>query len=785
MLARKSLCAEAPAMNRFPFFILLAIALAFVIPLAAKAAPLERRLALVIGNASYKGKALRTAANDAALIAQTLQITGFEVTGGRDLDETGLRQAFRDFAEKLRRSGPNTVAAVYFAGCGLQFEGENYLLPIGADFTDLSDIRSRAVRLSEQTQALAALGPKATFVILDAARASPFWLSDPPASGLAWIEPQTNTLIAFSATPGTVAPDGAQDYSPYALALAEMIREGGLTPAGLFDRVRLRVNELTKGGQLPWDTTNIQTRFKFLERSPDASQRADAPERTAWMRSQAMRSLNAGDAYATALLRDTLDGYAEFLAEYWRDPVAKRIQGLIAVRREALTWRRSYQANTPDAYWTYLERYPHGPHVADAQRLLTQLGAAIALPSKFMRVEYDVPPPLPDELGYVEQGLLSLDDQSFASAPAKPLPIYFLDAPPPELQRLAPPVAASGDHGLPTQRPLSLPTYVNVPSDVMQPAGASALSDVSEAPFANRKSDILPKPQGHVVRLSQPPSAVTADTNNNATDSPPSAVATTPSNVDNGAKPPLAAVQPGPVKEPNGPLEPLLSAPSSTSPVANTSASSGTQSPAASTEGWSTMPAPPELAPPPSQTRRKIGGIPVPVPRPMRRAEPPAGAVVPANGSPRPVATSRVAPVSPAPVAATKPSNAAPAPTTARVIHPQATANSAPVSDRASSPRPLNGTRAAAPRASTQSPSTRPNPLTANSGAAPQQPHARSPSNAPTELVPQAGRPGAAGARKPLPSTTAASGSQGPSSESSTKPQQNPCTVVDGKLNCE
>ena len=209
---------------------------------------------------------------------------------------------------------------------------------------------------------LAALHLKASFIILDMARAGPFVLPG-QAGGLAWVEPEANMLIAFNAAPGTVAPDVGDGYGPYAKALAEMIREGDLTPANVFDRVRLRVNELTRGAQVPWDASKIETQFKFFERAPDAPLRADSPERTASMRSQPMRSLGAHDAYMVALMRDTFDAYADFLADYWHDPMTRRVRALLAARREAITWRRTYQANVPDAYWSYLERYPHGPHV--------------------------------------------------------------------------------------------------------------------------------------------------------------------------------------------------------------------------------------------------------------------------------------------------------------------------------------------------------------------------------------------------------------------------------------
>src|ERR1700757_1716759 len=93
---------------------LFAISVAALMP-PAGAAPIETRVALVIGNGAYPSGALATAANDAGLIAQTLQAAGFDVVGARDLDEDSLRHAFRDFLEKASASGPDTVAFVYFA----------------------------------------------------------------------------------------------------------------------------------------------------------------------------------------------------------------------------------------------------------------------------------------------------------------------------------------------------------------------------------------------------------------------------------------------------------------------------------------------------------------------------------------------------------------------------------------------------------------------------------------------------------------------------------------------
>jgi uncharacterized caspase-like protein len=436
----------------------------------AIAEPSERRFALVIGNASYKSKALATPVSDAALIAQTLRAAGFDVMGARDLDGDLLRQTFRDFVASVGQAGPGAVAVVYFAGIGLQLEGENYLVPIDADITEASDVPLRAMRLSEQMQALATLHLKASFVVLDIARASSFLPSGQQlAGGLAWVEPETNMLIACNAAPGTVSPDASDGYGPYARALAEMIREGGLTPAQTFDRVRLRVNELTKGAEVPWDISKIETQFMFLERGPGAPPRADAPERIAWMRSQPMSSLGIRDAYMVALARDTFDGYADFVADYWHDPKTRRIRALLAARREAITWRLTHEANVPSAYWSYLERYPSGPHVADARRLLTRLAAATEPPPEFARLEFDMPPPLPDELEFVERRVLALDDPAFAFEPPQPSPVDFLEPPPSDLSALAPPAEPAGAYVLPTIMTVSLPAYLKLPADVVAP----------------------------------------------------------------------------------------------------------------------------------------------------------------------------------------------------------------------------------------------------------------------------------------------------------------------------
>src|SRR3977135_1085150 len=209
----------------------------------ASAQQQEKRIALVVGNGAYAKSPLATAANDAGLIAQTLQAAGFDVIGARDLDGDTLRRSFRDFIQKAEASGPDTVAMVYLAGYGMQLAGENYFVPVDSTISRDTEIPTEGMRISDYVRQLASLPLKAGSVVLDAGRQQPFIEGGQPlASGLALVEPDPHMLIAFNAAPGTIAPNEQGPYGAYAQSLAEMIRTGGLPLPEAFSRVRPRVN---------------------------------------------------------------------------------------------------------------------------------------------------------------------------------------------------------------------------------------------------------------------------------------------------------------------------------------------------------------------------------------------------------------------------------------------------------------------------------------------------------------------------------------------------------------
>jgi uncharacterized caspase-like protein len=466
--------------------LLTVIWLAFAAPSWAET---EKRIAFVVGNAAYPAGELATSTNDAGLIAQTLQAAGFDVSGARDLDGESLRAAFRDFLEKAQESGPETVAFVYLAGYGLQLNGENYFVPVDAKIATATDAAVEALRVSDYTRRLAGLPLKASFIVLDAARESPFAKSSLPlAGGLALADAEPNMLLAFNATPGTVAPNEPGPYGAYSRALTEMIRQGGLSPAELFDGVRLRVNEETKGAEVPWDTSRIAAPFVFFERSADAPAPAVVADRIDAMRSQPLQDLGAHDAYAATIERDTLQGYQEFLLAYPNDPLAGRVRALLAARREALTWRRTYDVDTPDAYWSYLDRYPHGPHASDARRRLSTLAAADEPPPSFSPMGYDVPPPPPAEIVYVDRPVLVFSDPVF-DFPLPP-PLVFLN-PPPAYLVFAPPPPPVELFVLPVPVFVPVPLWINPPVYVAAPANNVIFNNIHNTTIINNNPNVL------------------------------------------------------------------------------------------------------------------------------------------------------------------------------------------------------------------------------------------------------------------------------------------------------
>jgi tetratricopeptide (TPR) repeat protein len=228
----------------------------------------EQRYALVIGNSNYPKEMgfLKNPVNDATDVATELRRSEFEVQLLTNATYIQIREAMRKFQEKLI-NGPKdqTVGLFYYAGHGVQFQDENYLVPIDANVKFEDDI----VRMCFPVQRMVLNNMEKTnsrmnIIILDACRNNPFPATSRGVSqGLGEMKRARGSFIAYATAPGSVASDGVGRNGLYTQELLKALRKPGLTIEQVFKEVRMNVLKLSDDRQYTWDSSNIIGEFYF------------------------------------------------------------------------------------------------------------------------------------------------------------------------------------------------------------------------------------------------------------------------------------------------------------------------------------------------------------------------------------------------------------------------------------------------------------------------------------------------------------------------------------------
>ena len=338
---------------------------------SALAAPIsENRIALVIGNSNYlNNKPLNNPANDAQAVAQVLNTAGFEVVMAFDLNRDLMKQTVEEFAVRINEKGQNTVAMVYYAGHGLQVDGENYLIPVDAKFQSENDLVENGVKLADIMGALEAVPSKMRIVILDACRNNPFDASgDAGGKGLAIVDAPTGSIVAYSTAPGTEAFDGTGRHSPYAAAFMRTMKQPNMPIEQVFKRVRVLVHESTDSKQTPWESSSLTSDFVFFSNAVNGAAPApvQAPVKLALndLRTQPVRV-----AYDAVIAEDSVEYYEEFVRLYPADPLCDRIRRILSRRQQMVAWQNVTHRNSPDAYEAFASRFVDSDLVRAARRL--------------------------------------------------------------------------------------------------------------------------------------------------------------------------------------------------------------------------------------------------------------------------------------------------------------------------------------------------------------------------------------------------------------------------------
>lgn len=353
---------------------LLLAALAVIAPARA-----ETRVALVIGNAAYRGLGpLLNPANDADDIASALEARDFEVLQGTDLDRQGMERLVSAFLAKAREAD---LSLFYYAGHGFQVDLQNYLVPVDAAIRSRADVDGQTIRLQSVTAALQ--GAKGShLVFLDACRNNPLrgaaaGHSDADASlkdGLAKVEDTAGFLFAYATRPDQVAFDGGGRNSPYAQAFLGHLGTRGQDVGAMMIAVRKDVIAATGGFQVPLEISSLTQQVYFVPGRPEAV----SPETQLWQLAATSRD--------PALLRVYLTRFADGAHAGEVKTMLKVASADPAVGIPRSTpddslgddrlWDFAQRSRLRPLVEFYLAKRPDGRHVDAANALLQSLPSA-------------------------------------------------------------------------------------------------------------------------------------------------------------------------------------------------------------------------------------------------------------------------------------------------------------------------------------------------------------------------------------------------------------------------
>lgn len=226
----------------------------------------NERYALVIGNAEYPTAPLINPVNDASDMAAKLQKRGFQVTKLLNAKQQQMEEKIADFTRKL--IGQGIVGVFYYAGHGLEMDGNNYLVPIDAKLDNEANVKYETVNVGQLLDQMNQASNGLNLVILDACRNNPFtrgWRAF-KGGGLGQMRPAAGTLILYAAEPGKTAQDGDDDNGTFTKYLLKALDMRGVEIEAAFKEVSAQVSRETGRAQVPWFEGIIHGHFCMFDK---------------------------------------------------------------------------------------------------------------------------------------------------------------------------------------------------------------------------------------------------------------------------------------------------------------------------------------------------------------------------------------------------------------------------------------------------------------------------------------------------------------------------------------
>lgn len=219
---------------------------------AKEIVPLERRMALVIGNAGYSDQPLRNPINDANDITNSLRLLGFTVSKGIDLTLNEMEKKIHIFSSDIKDSD---LVLFYYSGHGVQNKGENFLLPIDAKITGEID-EQNAVNVDYILTKIKN-DQRATVLVLDTCRSDSVQITKgynaKKIKGLSPITPSKGTFIMYATSPGAEAIEDRNDRnSIFTKHFLNVMQRKRVPLRDVFTLTTIEVKNETNDNQVPW-----------------------------------------------------------------------------------------------------------------------------------------------------------------------------------------------------------------------------------------------------------------------------------------------------------------------------------------------------------------------------------------------------------------------------------------------------------------------------------------------------------------------------------------------------
>jgi hypothetical protein len=221
-----------------------------------------KKIALIIGNATYPGSILTNPVNDAVAINKQFRSLGIDTFQHSNLTRIQFYDALKDFNSRLDNY---EVGIFFFAGHGMQIEGENYLCAIDTDFSDENFAKHSSIPLNLILDMVKKSKLYTKIFILDACRTNPYERNFRSGyqRGLAPIYAPLGTIIAFATSPGEMASDGDSTNGAFTYSLLQHINQQDLKIEEMFKQTRNTLYAITNSKQLSWEHTSLMGDFYF------------------------------------------------------------------------------------------------------------------------------------------------------------------------------------------------------------------------------------------------------------------------------------------------------------------------------------------------------------------------------------------------------------------------------------------------------------------------------------------------------------------------------------------